>query len=456
MPYICHNKDDITQMLDDIGIKSIDDLFTNIPAEIRCDNLNIDSGKDEMQTSLYIKNIAAKNASNIKNFAGGGAYHHYIPSAVWQIASRGEFYTSYTPYQAECSQGTLQTIYEFQSMICALTAMDVSNASLYDGASATAEAVLMAKRINKKNKNSKKVLIPQALNPAYINVIKTTIQNQGFEIELLNYNEKTGTTISPQDNQADDVFALIIPQPNYFGNLEDIDNLTNWAHQNNIIVIAVVNPISLAILKPPAKWGESGADITTGEAQSLGVPLSSGGPYLGFLACKKEFIRQMPGRIVGQTTDEYGKIGYVLTLQAREQHIRRSKATSNICTNQGLMATAATIFLSLLGEDGMIKLAQQNWQQSHQLQQILQQNKYIKILWNAPFFNEFVIQIDDVITVDDLIKSVSNHNIVMGIKLENNYPNLKNCLLITATEMTTCDDMRILSDTINENIKTLC
>jgi glycine dehydrogenase subunit 1 len=446
--HTCIDAKEQKDMLSAIGIKNIDDLFCDIPASISISNISIAKSKNEMQTSSYIKKIAEKNVANSKNFAGGGAYDHYIPAVVPSLISRGEFYTSYTPYQAECSQGTLQVIYEFQSKICALTGLDVANASLYDGASACAEAALMAARINKKNKN-RNFLVPRALNPDYIEAIQTIISGQGFKITLIDFDIKTGTTILPTNT---DAVALIIPQINYFGNLEDIDSLCDFASQNNMLSIALTNPLSLAILKSPHKWGKSGADICAGEAQSLGIPLSSGGPYLGFMACKKEYMRQMPGRIVGKTTDRNKKPGFVLTLQAREQHIRRSKATSNICTNQGLMATAATIYLGYQGERGMIKTAEENHNNAQRLQAILQKNKYIKILWQTPFFNEFVVVIN-ALPINEIITALSNHNIVAGISLENNYKEIKNSLLVTATEKTDEEDMYILSNSITKIIQ---
>jgi glycine dehydrogenase subunit 1 len=293
------------------------------------------------------------------NFIGAGAYEHHIPAAVWQIATRGEFYSAYTPYQAEASQGTLQLLYEYQSMMASLTGLDATNASLYDGASALAEAVLMAVRLHK---SSRRVLIPAGVNPAYRRVVASIVSNQRIELVEVPYCATDGrVSIETLESLGKaDIAALVVAQPNFFGVLEAVDALTDWAHARGALTIACVNPTALALLKSPGKWGSHGADIAVGEGQPLGVPLANGGPYFGFMACKQALVRQMPGRIVGATVDVEGRRGYTLTLQAREQHIRRSKATSNICTNQGLAVTAATIYLAMLGAQGLKNVAAQS------------------------------------------------------------------------------------------------
>jgi len=278
-------------------------------------------------------------------FLGAGAYEHHIPAAVWDLANRGEFLTAYTPYQAEASQGTLQLIYEFQTMIARLTGMEVANASVYDGATALAEAMLMAVRANKSNK-SKKIVVAGNLNPRYLAVCRSIVTNQGLELESLPIDSSSGTVSTDDLSALTDAAALVISYPNFFGGLDPVDGLTDAAAAAGALVIGVVNPTAMALLRPPGCWGERGADIVVGEGQPLGIPLASGGPYLGFMCCRKAYVRQMPGRIIGRTLDQTGQPGYALTLQAREQHIRRSKATSNICTNQGLLVTAATIYLS--------------------------------------------------------------------------------------------------------------
>src|SRR5690349_2128092 len=358
MPFVPHTEADVREMLAAIGAKSVDQLFDEIPAELRCGKLtDVPEGLPEMEVARLMHE-RAQNDGLALNFIGAGAYEHHIPAAVWEITTRGEFYSAYTPYQAEASQGTLQVLYEFQSMMTALTGMDVSNASMYDGASALGEALLMAVRSNTKS-SSRKVLVPSTVHPFYRQVSDVISHAQGVTQTGLVYCAETGDTKIEQLKKFEghDLCAVVIQQPNFFGVMEDVDAITDWAHANNALVIAVVNPTSLALLKAPGQWGKTGADIVVGEGQPLGSPLASGGPYFGFMCAKKDFVRQMPGRIVGRTVDLDGKPGFTLTLQAREQHIRRSKATSNICTNQGLLVTAATIYMSLMGPQGLARVA---------------------------------------------------------------------------------------------------
>ncbi|HEX6066278.1 MAG TPA: aminomethyl-transferring glycine dehydrogenase subunit GcvPA [Longimicrobiales bacterium] len=340
MPFIPHTDEDIRAMLTSIGVASIDELFDEIPAALR-GNIpgGIPSAMSEMEVARLMQDRAERDGMYL-NFIGAGAYEHHIPAAVWQIATRGEFYSSYTPYQAEASQGTLQTLYEYQTMMASLLGLDVTNASLYDGASALAEAVLMAVR---SHKSARRILIPRTLHPAWRRVVRTITHNQGIELCEIDYEAGSGQTSTAALDQWEgkESAALVIPQPNFLGVLEPVDALVDWAHANGMFALAAVNPTALAIVKPPGQWGGAGADIAVGEGQPLGVPLSNGGPYFGFMACRKALVRQMPGRLVGATRDADGRRGYTLTLQAREQHIRRSKATSNICTNQGLVVTAA-------------------------------------------------------------------------------------------------------------------
>jgi glycine dehydrogenase subunit 1 len=313
MPFIPHTEDDVRAMLAAIGVKSIDDLFDEIPASLRGGALAmVPAGVSEMEITRLMHERAERDGRWL-NFIGAGAYEHHIPAAVWQIATRGEYYSAYTPYQAEASQGTLQLLYEYQSMMTSLTAMDVTNASLYDGASALAEAVLMAVRVHK---SSKRVLMPATVNPVYRKVVHTIVKDQHIEIIEAPYCTECGHVIPAalQKFTGQDFAALVVPQPNFFGVLEPVDELTARAKQNRMLTIAVVNPISLALLKPPGEWGEGGADIVVGEGQPLGVPLASGGPYFGFMACREQHVRQMPGRIVGRTVDVDGKPGYTLTL----------------------------------------------------------------------------------------------------------------------------------------------
>jgi glycine dehydrogenase subunit 1 len=372
-------------------------------------------------------------------FLGAGAYEHHIPAAVWEIATRGEFYSAYTPYQAEASQGTLQLLYEFQSMMTQLTGLDVSNASLYDGGSALAEAILMAVRANRKSE-SRRILMPRTVHPLYRKVVRTIVKNQDITAVELDY-DRHGGFINPDSLPAEpgDFAALVIPQPNFFGVLEEADTLTDWAHRHQALVIACVNPTSLALLKPPGSWGQHGADIACGEGQPLGIPLSSGGPYFGFMCCKQDYVRQMPGRIIGKTTDLDGKPGFTLTLQAREQHIRRSKATSNICTNQGLMTTAATIYMSLLGPAGLETVAANSHANTMQLKQKLAGIKGAEPVFNRPEFHETVIRLNR--PAREVIDQLAEQNILAGFSLADEYPELGNALLVCATETKTGQDI---------------
>jgi glycine dehydrogenase subunit 1 len=391
---------------------------------------------------------AAKDGQPL-SFIGAGAYEHHIPAAVWQLTTRGEYYTAYTPYQAEASQGTLQVLYEFQTMMAELTAMDVSNASLYDGASALAEAVLMAVRANRKSK-SKRILIPATVHPTYRSVVNTIVQHQGIKLEVVDYDKKGGF-IDPASLPGDpgDFTALVIPQPNFFGTLEDVDALTDWAQQHGALVIAVVNPTAMALITPPGEWGSgAGADIACGEGQPLGAPLSSGGPYFGFMCCAQKHVRQMPGRIIGRTTDLEGKTGYVLTLQAREQHIRRSKATSNICTNQGLLTTAATIYLALLGQEGLQQTAAHCHANTRKLTEVLVAIDGVEELFNRPCFHETVISLPK--PAADVLAALDQKGVLGGFDLSSAYPELGNAMLICATETKTDDDIAQYATALRE------
>ena len=453
MPFIPHTEKDVQDMLAAIGVDNIEELFAEIPAELRSTGLNnIADGMSEMEVSRLMRERAEQDQRSLC-FAGAGAYEHHIPAAVWELTTRGEFYSAYTPYQAEASQGTLQLLYEYQSMMSSLTGMDVSNASLYDGASALAEAVLMAIRANRKSK-SKRILMPRTVHPNYRRVANNIVKNQGIVLEELDYDHQAGY-INPASLPAEpgDFAALVIPQPNFFGSLEEVDQLTDWAHRHNALVIAVVNPTSLAILSPPGEWGENGADIVCGDGQPLGAPLSSGGPYFGFMCCSQQYIRQMPGRIIGKTEDLDGKPGYTLTLQAREQHIRRSKATSNICTNQGLMVTAATIYMTLLGAHGLERVAQASHQNTLDLIAGIKQVGGIKKIFSRPLFHEVVVQLD--LPVADMQRALSVQGIIGGVSLAEDYPELGNALLLCATETKTEADIKTFIDALERISKRL-
>lgn len=439
MPYIPHTQDDIATMLATIGVGSINDLFDEIPATLRCGKFEkIPSSLTEMEIGQLMRQRASQNGQAVC-FIGAGAYEHHIPAAVWEITTRGEFYSAYTPYQAEASQGTLQLLYEFQTIMANLTGMDASNASLYDGASALAEAVLMAVRLTKSK--AKRILMPMTVHPIYRRVVHTIVKNQGITLVELPYDIDSGR-IAPDSlaNYAGtENAALVIPQPNFFGVLEAVDELTDWAHAQGILVIGVVNPLTLAVLSPPGEWGMKGADIVCGEGQTLGIPLSYGGPYFGFMCCRKAYVRQMPGRIIGRTIDLEGKTGYTLTLQAREQHIRRSKATSNICTNQGLMVTAATIHTALLGAKGLEHLALTCHTNTTRLVEKLTQIAGVSQVFNGPYFHEMVLRLEK--PVNEVLRDLVARNILGGYSLTTFYPELGNCLLVCATEMRTVTEI---------------
>src|SRR5450432_2649736 len=436
MAFIPHTPEDVARMLEVIGVQSIDDLFDEIPRELRAGTLGLPPAMSEMEVGRLLTERAASDGRPL-NFIGAGAYEHHIPAPVWAIATRGEFYSAYTPYQAEASQGTLQLIYEYQSMMCALTGMEVSNASLYDGASALAEACLMAVRSNRRS-SSRRILMPRAVNPTYAQVAQAIAGNQDISFVPVDFDHAVGRTLleALKPHSGQDFTALVVQQPNFFGSLEEVDALTDWAHQNQIMLIAVVNPTSLAILKPPGQWGAAagaqGADIVCGEGQALGVPLASGGPYFGFMATRMQYVRQMPGRIVGRTVDVEGRPGFSLTLQAREQHIRRSKATSNICTNQGLMVTAAKIYMSLLGPQGLQAVAQASMQRTADLIGALTRIAGVKRAFSAPHFHEAVLLLDRPPAA--VLAALAHLGIHGGLDLSERYPELGHAMLVCATE----------------------
>ncbi|MCG7901921.1 MAG: aminomethyl-transferring glycine dehydrogenase subunit GcvPA [Candidatus Thiodiazotropha lotti] len=440
MPFIPHTEDDIQEMLATIGVDSIDDLFDEIPTELRCGELQeIPPGLPEMEVASLMQSHARTDGQPLC-FIGAGAYDHHIPAAVWELTTRGEFYTAYTPYQAEASQGTLQLLYEFQSMMTGLTAMDVSNASLYDGASALAEAVLMAVRGNRKSK-SKRILLPRNLHPHYRRVAHSIVRNQKIELVEVAYDKSTGQVdmADLEKYAGEDYAALVIPQPNFFGVLEQTDTLTDWAHQNGMLAIAVVNPLAMSLIKPAGEWGGQGADICCGEGQPLGAPLASGGPYFGFLCCTDKLVRQMPGRIIGKTVDMDGKPGYALTLQAREQHIRRSKATSNICTNQGLMVTAATIHMSIMGAEGLQRVAATSHANTQKLTQALTSLPGVEPLFSGAVFHEQVLKLP--LETVNALSMLATHNVLGGFNLQDDYPELGDAVLVCATELRSDDDI---------------
>ncbi len=452
MPFIPHTEDDVREMLAVIGAPSIEALFDEIPASLRIGELSgVPAGLGEAEIGRLMAARARADGRPLC-FIGAGAYEHHIPAAVWAITTRGEFYSAYTPYQAEASQGTLQVIYEFQTMIASLTGMQVSNASLYDGASALAEASLMAVRTHRRSK-SQRILLPTNVHPHYRKVAHTTGGNQGLRFEELAYDRRSGrvATEALAPHAGEDVTAVVIQQPNFFGTLEDVDTLTDWAHAQGALVIAVVNPVSLAMLRPPGRWGARGADIVVGEGQPLGVPLTGGGPYFGFMTTRSEHVRQMPGRIVGRTLDLDGRPGFTLTLQAREQHIRRGKATSNICTNQGLLMTAATIHMALLGPEGLSRVARACAARTRTLAGSLCALPGVRAAFDAPYFHETVLVLDR--PVGGVLEALAEGGIQGGYDLTAAYPELGSALLVCATETKTDADLEAYARALETALK---
>jgi glycine dehydrogenase subunit 1 len=441
MPFIPHTEADVGAMLTAIGVPAVSALFDEIPASLLCDGLpGVPERLGEMEIARLMRARAAQDG-RLLNFVGAGAYEHHIPAAVWEIATRGEFYSAYTPYQAEASQGTLQLLYEYQSMMTALTGMDASNASLYDGASALAEALLMAVRANPRP-GPVRVLMPRTVHPLYRQVVQAITAAQGLEVLPVDYDPRYGH-VAPAALEAfagQDITALVIPQPNFFGVLEDVDALTDWAHAHGALAVALVNPLSLGVLKPPGEWGARGADIACGEGQPLGAPLASGGPYFGFLTARQAFVRQMPGRIVGRTVDLDGKPGYTLTLQAREQHIRRAKATSNICTNQGLLVTAATIFMSLVGPEGLARAAGHSVANTRRLCDLLAGVPGVELVFDGDAFHEAVIRLP--VPAAPVLDKLARRGIFGGLELSRYYPELGHSILVCATETKTPADLQ--------------
>ncbi|MGE0581353.1 MAG: aminomethyl-transferring glycine dehydrogenase subunit GcvPA [Steroidobacteraceae bacterium] len=452
MPFIPHTEDDIREMLASIGAPSIEALFDEIPQELRIKALaGVPAGLSELEIGRLMTARAKQDGSPL-SFLGAGAYEHHIPSAVWAIVTRGEIYSAYTPYQAEASQGTLQAIYEYQTMIASLTGMQVSNATLYDGGSALAEAALMAVRAHRKS-NSQRILVPSTVHPHYRKVAVATAGNQGLTFDSVPFVRESGC-IAPAalaPHAGEDITALVIQQPNFFGMLEDVDALTDWAHAQGALVIAVVNPTSLALLKPPGEWGAKGADIVVGEGQPLGVPLSSGGPYFGFMTTRMEYVRQMPGRIVGRTVDLDGREGYALTLQAREQHIRRGKATSNICTNQGLLMTAATIYMSIMGPEGLERVAALSAQRTRELVAALTRVKGVRRCFAGPHFHEAVLTLDR--PVAEVLRALAERGVLGGLDLSEACPELGAALLVCATETKTAADIDAYAAALTEVLR---
>ena len=428
MPFNPHTDADVAAMLEAIGVASIEQLFDEIPTALKIGALaGVPEGLNEQDVTRLMRQRARLDQVEL-NFAGAGAYEHHIPAAIWQIVTRGEFYSAYTPYQAEASQGTLQLIYEYQTMMARLTGMEVSNASMYDGATALAEAVLMAERATRNG--ARRVLVPESVHPAWRKTLRTIVATQ--DIEVVDLPCPDGALDPTAVEAFDGAFtALVVPQPNFFGVLEEVGALTDAAHARGALVIAAVNPMSLAVLSAPGEWGGKGADIVCGDGQPLGVPLSSGGPYFGFLCCTQALVRQMPGRIVGRTTDLDGRTGFALTLQAREQHIRRAKATSNICTNQGLLVTAATIYMSLLGPEGLRRVAATSAARMRELDRRLLALPGVQAQFaGRAFFHERAYLLP--LPASELVERLAGQRVVAGVSLGEDYA--ADALLVCCTE----------------------
>ncbi len=443
MRYFPHTEKDIKKMFSSIGVSSIDELFNSIPENLRIKK-NWFSKKPLSEQELldYFKSIENQNKFlGLKLFLGAGSYFHFIPETVNYLSMRGEFLTPYTPYQPEVSQGTLEVLFEYQTMICGLTGMDVSNASLYDGASASAEGILLAWRVTKKNK----FLISKALHPEYIQTIRTYISNLPIEIELIEISDDG--TLSKEDFEkkySEDIGGVLIQSPNFFGVIEDYGWVKEKIGDNSLLIVAVSEALSLGALKPPSHYG---ADVVVGEAQSFGLPPYFGGPYLGFIATKKKFLWELPGRIVGETIDEEGNRGFVLTLSTREQHIRRERATSNICSNESWCAIRATIFLSLLGKNGIKKVAIENMKLTNYAQKKFREKGFEILFYNSPKFNEFAVKIN---SQDKAIEKLIKNGILPGLKLEKFFNEYKDYMLFTFTEIIKPEDIDELVNNLEE------
>ncbi|SEN36564.1 aminomethyl-transferring glycine dehydrogenase subunit GcvPA [Lihuaxuella thermophila] len=440
--YLPMTEQDRKEMLSTIGVESIEDLFSEIPESVRFKGrLNIPEPMPEPVLIRHMNRLAGKNASfdQYTSFLGAGVYEHHIPSVVNHVISRSEFYTAYTPYQPEISQGELQAIFEFQTMICELTGMDVANSSMYDGPTALAEAASMAAAVSRK----RKIVVSRAVHPEARAILATSAKGLGLTVVEVPCADGL-TDLKQLEAAADeDTAAVIVQSPNFFGNIEDLAAIEKTAHAHKGLFIVSANPLSLGILKPP---GEYGADIVVGDAQPLGIPASYGGPHCGYFATTQAHMRRIPGRIVGQTVDEEGVRGFVLTLQAREQHIRRDKATSNICSNQALNALAASVYMSAMGKQGMQEVARLNVQKAHYAKKRLAEVKGVETVFNQPFFNEFVIKLSR--PVKEVNEELFKAGIIGGYDLGRDYPELKDHMLVAVTEVRTKEEIDQLAEVL--------
>jgi glycine dehydrogenase subunit 1 len=439
MNYTPHTDEEVRQMLKEIGAKSVDELFADIPRSLSPVSFNIPEGRSEPEVVNHLRLLASRNSTSLVGFIGAGFYSHYIPSAVDAISSLPEFYTAYTPYQPEASQGWLQAIYEYQTAICNLTDMEVANASLYDGGTALYEACMMAVRIN----GRRKILVDAGVNLIYRTMIRCYVSNLSLDfvkIPVKNFATDRGKIYKRMDEQTS---AVVLQNPNFFGCVDDYSDIVEYAHKKGIVVIESVYPVSLGLLKTP---GEQGADIAVGEGQSLGIPLSFGGPYLGFMATKENFVRKMPGRIIGKTVDKKGKDSYVMTLQTREQHIRRERATSNICSNEALCALRALVYLSLLGRHGLKELAQVNLDKAEFAKERLGKIPGVKVFRDTPTFNEFPILLPE--NADSVVNKMVAKGFISGFPLGRFYKGMDNYLLVAVTEQRTKEDIAKFAESL--------
>ncbi|WP_461210720.1 aminomethyl-transferring glycine dehydrogenase subunit GcvPA [Desulfocurvus sp. DL9XJH121] len=438
MPYVPHTEEETRRMLETVGVTSMEELFADIPPELRPKSFDIPQGLSEMEVMTRMERLAAKNKVDVVSFLGAGFYDHHIPAAVDALTGRGEFYTAYTPYQPEASQGTLQAIFEYQTAICRLLDMDCSNASVYDGGSALFEAMMMGVRASKKRS---KLVVSEALSPIYRIMLDSYTSN--LNLTLVTVPHKDGSTDLAALKAAvdEDTAAVVVQNPNFFGQANDFTELFEHARAMKAASVVSVYPLMQSVLKTP---GEMGADIAVAEAQSLGQPLSFGGPYLGVMACTKKMVRQLPGRIVGRTVDTEGRTGYVLTLQAREQHIRRQKATSNICSNQALCALRTLVHMSLLGPSGLEQTAVRCMELAHYAAERLTALPGVSLLTDGPFCNEFAVRLP--VPAFDVVDALTERGYVPGFPLGRYYEGLQDCLLVACTERHTREDIGVMAE----------
>jgi len=444
MPFIPHTKEDTAAMLGYIGLKTLDDLFADIPADMRPKSFNLPKGLTEHEALGRMADLAAKNAVDALSFLGAGAYDHTVPAAVDALAARGEFYTAYTPYQPEASQGTLQGIFEYQTAVCRLLDMDVANASVYDGGSAIFEAAMMAVRIT----GREVILVDECVHPIYRNMLASLSASLPVSLRVIPHKQGVSDMAALAAALDDAIAAVVVQNPGFFGAVQDFSGLFAKVHAAGAKAVMLVNPVMQAVLKTP---GEMGADVAVAEGQAVGMPLAFGGPYLGMMACTRDMVRQMPGRIVGRTEDLDGKTGYVLTLQAREQHIRRSKATSNICSNQGLCALRAAMHLSLLGPEGLIRTAELSMQRAREAAAALTALPGVTLYSDAPYGYEFALRLPK--AANAVVEALTRKKILAGLPLGRWYKGLDTILLVACTEKTTPEHIHSLAAALAGELK---